>query len=82
MRTQACYHSPETDHANLKPDTRLILVINGTQLWTNHGGAEREVLCPTEHWAEDLAKITHAWVATGLGIETTLTRLGFKPCQA
>jgi len=61
------------------PEDRLVLVVNGRQLWTDHAGTEQEVICPTEAWAEDLAKIALAWIGTGLSTQVTLTRLGFKP---
>lgn len=65
-----------------KPEPeQLTLVVNGEQVWTNYGGKEQQAICPTETWAEDLAKIALAWIDSGLDVQTTLNRLGFKPCN-
>ena len=61
---------------------RLVLVINGGQLWTDFGGLEQEVVCSTEEWAEDLAKLTRARIETGSHtIRAAIHAAGFKPCQ-
>jgi hypothetical protein len=69
-----CKNYPEQEQ-------RLVLVTNGTQLWTDFCGLEQEVICPTEEWAEDLAKLTIDRINARTHTKrAALHAAGFKPC--